>query len=352
MNDAGPVRVGEELPLDALTTYLTSTAPEIGTVESVRQFRGGFSNLTYLLQTTTGEYVLRRPPHGVGKGVAHDMSREHRILAALTSRGVPVPRPLVLCEDESVIGASFYVMTRLAGEILRGMPTPPPEPRTMRLLSASFVDSLVAIHAVGPSDPAIAALGKADGYVARQISGWSKRWNEARTVDLPAMDALVAWIAANSPPPAVATLVHNDYKYDNLVVDPGDLSHIVGILDWEMAALGDPFFDVGTSLGYWVEAGDHPAFRSLGLGATALPGNFTRREVWERYAEKSGRGDRDPLFYYVFGLFKIAVIAQQIYFRFQKGLTTDARFGRLGDAVKLLALTAGSAIDRQSIAPR
>ena len=349
MNDASPVRAGEELPPDALTAYFAATAPEIGAVERIGQFPGGFSNLTYLLHTTTGEYVLRRPPRGVGKGVAHDMSREHRILTVLTSRRVPVPCPLVLCEDESVIGAPFYVMTRLAGEILRGMPTPPPEPRTMRLLSASFVDSLVAIHAVGPSDPAIAALGKADGYVARQISGWSKRWNEARTDDLPAMDALVAWIAANSPPPAAATLVHNDYKYDNLVLEPGDLSHIVGILDWEMAALGDPFFDVGTSLGYWVEAGDHPAFRSLGLGATALPGNFTRVELWERYIEKSGRGERDPLFYYVFGLFKIAVIAQQIYYRFANGLTKDARFAAMIHAVHGLSAQAIATIARGTL---
>lgn len=352
MNDARPVRAGEELPLDALTAYFASTAPELGAVERIGQFPGGFSNLTYLLHTTTGDYVLRRPPRGVGKGVAHDMSREHRILTVLTARGVPVPRPLVLCEDESVIGAPFYLMTRLDGEILRAAPAPPPSPRTMRLLSASFVDSLVAIHAVGPSDPAIAGLGKAEGYVTRQIAGWSKRWADARTDDLPAMDALVAWIAANSPAPVATTLVHNDYKYDNLVLDPNDLSHIIGILDWEMAALGDPFFDVGTSLGYWVEAGDHPAFRTLGLGATALPGNFTRLELWERYIEKSGRGERDPLFYYVFGLFKIAVIAQQIYFRYRKGLTTDARFARLGEAVKLLALTASSAIERHRISPR
>jgi aminoglycoside phosphotransferase (APT) family kinase protein len=244
------------------------------------------------------------------------------------------------------------MMTRLDGEILRAAPTTPPPPNTMRLLSASFVDSLVAIHAVTPSDPAIAGLGKAEGYVARQITGWSKRWSDARTDDLPAMDALVAWIAANSPAPVAATLVHNDYKYDNLVLDPNDFSHIVGILDWEMATLGDPLLDVGTSLGYWIEAGDHPAFRTLGLGATALPGNFSRVQVWERYIEKSGRDERDPLFYYVFGLFKIAVIAQQIYFRYRKGLTTDARFARLGEAVKLLALTASSAIERHSITPR
>ncbi len=352
MNDARPVRSGEELPIEALTAFFEAAAPEIGAVESIAQYPGGFSNLTYLLHTTTGDCVLRRPPHGVAKGIAHDMSREHRILGVLTSRGVAVPRPLVLCEDDTVIGAPFYVMTKLDGEILRAAPKDAPPPRTMRLLSATFVDSLVAIHGVGPSDPAIAALGKPEGYIARQIAGWSKRWADARTDDLPVMDALVEWIAANPPAPSGATLVHNDYKYDNLVLDPADLSRIVGILDWEMATLGDPLLDVGTSLGYWVEAGDHPAFRSLGLGATALPGNFTRAELWERYLDKSGRSDRDPLFYYVFGLFKIAVIAQQIYFRYRKGLTTDERFGRLGEAVALMAIAAGSAVERHSISPR
>ncbi|HVT37786.1 MAG TPA: phosphotransferase family protein, partial [Gemmatimonadaceae bacterium] len=221
----------------------------------------------------------------------------------------------------------------------------------MRLLSEAFVDTLVAIHKVGPSDPDIAALGKPDGYVVRQVSGWTRRWETSRTDDVPFMENVSAWLASHQPREDGATLVHNDYKYDNLVLDPDDLSRVRAVLDWEMATLGEPLLDVGTSLGYWVEDGDHPAFRALGLGATALPGNFTRAELWRRYLEKTGRASMDPTFYYVFGLFKIAVIAQQIYYRFRQGLTTDERFARLGEAVQLLALTAASAIERGSITP-
>ena len=224
-------------------------------------------------------------------------------------------------------------------------------PEGMRRLSGAFVDTLVAIHTVGRDDPGIAALGKSEGYVGRQVSGWTARWQRSRTGDLPAMEQVARWLATHPPRASGATLVHNDYKYDNLVLDPADLSRVVAVLDWEMATLGDPLLDAGTSLGYWVEAGDAPEFRSLGLGATALPGNFTRAELWERYLEKSGRGPADPLFYYVFGLFKVAVIAQQIFFRYREGLTRDERFARLGDAVELLATTAEAAMARKTISP-
>jgi aminoglycoside phosphotransferase (APT) family kinase protein len=351
VSETRPVRAGEEVGLDALNAFLDSDAPQVGRVATVEQFRGGFSNLTYLLKTDRGEFVLRRPPRGVAQGSAHDMGREHRILSVLSTRGVPAPRPVVLCRDESVLGAPFYIMERVRGAILRGEPRESPSPEVMRRLSESFVDTLVAIHNVGPSDPAIATLGKPDGYVARQVSGWTRRWENARTDDIPSMERVAAWLASHQPRESAATLIHNDYKYDNLVLDPDDLSRVRAVLDWEMATLGDPLLDVGTSLGYWVEADDHPAFRALGLGATALPGNFTRAELWQRYFEKSEREITDPAFYYVFGLFKIAVIAQQIYFRFRQGLTTDERFARLGEAVRLLALTAASAIERGSITP-
>ena len=351
MSGTRSVRAGEEIDLGALNAFLVSRAPQVGRVSSVEQFAGGFSNLTYLLKTDSGEFVLRRPPRGVARGSAHDMGREHRILSALSTRGVAAPRPVVLCDDESVLGAPFYVMERMRGVILRGESPDSPSPGVMRKLSESFVDTLVAIHRVGPPDPAIAALGKPDGYVARQVSGWTRRWESSRTGDVPSMERVAAWLASHQPPDGAATLVHNDYKYDNLVLDPDDLSRVRAVLDWEMATLGDPLLDVGTSLGYWVEAGDHPAFHALGLGATALPGNFTRAELWRRYLEKSGWASTDPVFYYAFGLFKIAVIAQQIYFRFRQGLTTDERFVSLGEAVRLLALTAESAIERESITP-
>ena len=220
----------------------------------------------------------------------------------------------------------------------------------MRRLSESFVETLAAIHAVDATDPALAALGTPEGYVARQVDGWSEALgggaHRRRAGDRP--DGVVAGLAPAARR-AARCLVHNDYKYDNLVLDPADLSRIVAVLDWEMATLGDPLLDLGTSLGYWVEEGDHPALRSLGLGVTALPGNFNRRELWERYLERTGRPPTDPTFYRVFGLVKIAVIAQQIYFRYRRGFSTDDRFARLGDAVRLFAVTAevattGSAI--------
>jgi len=318
-------------------------------VTAVEQFPGGFSNLTYLLKSNRGEFVLRRPPAGVGKGPAHDMPREYRILAALATRSIPAPHPIALCENIDVIGVPFYLMERVRGLILRGSSGVAPSPGVMRRLSESFVETFAAIHSADESDPAIAALGKPDGYVARQISGWTKRWQSSRTDDVPSMDRVAAWLAANQPASSGACLVHNDYKYDNLVLDPGDLSRIVAVLDWEMATLGDPLLDVGTSLGYWVEADDHPAFRSLGLGVTSLPGNFTRAELWERYLARTGRPATNPVFYYAFGLFKIAVIAQQIFFRYRKGLTADERFARLGEAVQLLAMTSERAITTAAI---
>ncbi|MFN0098660.1 MAG: phosphotransferase family protein [Gemmatimonadaceae bacterium] len=336
---------GEQVPLDALNAWLAVEAPMLGTVQSITKFPGGFSNLTYLLTTTTGEAVLRRPPVGVTAARAHDMPREARILSVLELRGVPAPRAFATCEDASVIGAPFYVMERKEGLILRGATAPAGwGAKEFAALSDSFVDTLVAIHGATPSDPVIGGLGRPMGYVGRQVEGWTERWQHARTEDVPAMESLAAWLSGRQPSESGACLVHNDYKYDNLVLDPAKPGRIIAVLDWEMATLGDPLLDVGTSLGYWVEAGDHPAFRALGLGMTALPGNFTRSELWARYLEKSGRSMRSVSWYHAFGLFKIAVIAQQIYARYKKGLTTDERFARLGDAVRLLAEMGGAAI--------
>ena len=338
MSDTRPVRDGEELPLGPLNAWLAAHLPSLGKVTEVSQFPGGFSNLTYLLACTHGEAVLRRPPHGTVSGKAHDMPREARILSVLELRGVPAPRALATCEDAAVIGAPFYVMERVKGLILRGATAPSVfTPTRFRALSEQFVDTLVAIHGATPSDPVIGGLGRPMGYVARQVEGWTERYAKARTDDVPAMERLAAWLAEHQPGESGACLVHNDYKYDNLVLDPTQPERIVAVLDWEMATLGDPLLDVGTSLAYWVEAGDHPAFKALGLGVTALPGNFTRAELWARYLERSGRSMRSVAWYHAFGLFKVAVIAQQIFARYRLGHTKDERFARLGDAVRLLA---------------
>ena len=349
MSDTSAVRAGEELDLGALNAWLATNAAEAGVVTAVEQFSGGFSNLTYLLKSARGECVLRRPPAGVGKGTAHDMPREFRILSTLATHAVPAPRPVALCEDTAVLGVPFYIMERVHGVILQRGSSETPVPDVMRRLSESFVETLAAIHSLDASDPAIAALGKAEGYVERQVSGWTKRWEASRTDDVPAMERVAQWLASNQPASSGACLVHNDYKYDNLVLDPADFSRVVAVLDWEMATLGDPLLDLGTTLGYWVEAGDHPALRSLGLGVTALPGNFTRAELWEHYLARTGRPAVDPAFYYAFGLFKIAVIAQQIYYRYRKGFTKDERFAAMIHGTKALARQGARAIDRDRI---
>lgn len=328
--------MSEEMPLAALSAWAAAQAPSVGAVREIQQYPGGFSNLTYLIAADGGTFVVRRPPRGVGPGVAHNMAREFGILTVLATRGVAAPRPVALCEDVGIVGAPFYIMERVAGTILRGSPEPVPAPAMMQGLSERFVQTLVSIHSIGPDDAAIAALGKGAGYVARQVSGWTARWEKSRTEDVPDMERLAAWLLTHQPADAGSCLVHNDFKYDNLVLDTADLTRVVGVLDWEMATLGDPLLDVGTSLGYWTEASDPAEFRALGLGATALPGNYTRAELWARYLEVTGRSFVPMTWYRAFGVFKVAVIAQQIYARHVKGLTGDERFGRLGRAVKLL----------------
>lgn len=350
MTETWPVREGEEIDLRALNAFLAEDGGRVGPFNSVEQFRGGFSNLTYLLTGERGEAVLRCPPRGARTGTAHDVIREWRILTVLHAHGVAVPRPLSACEDLAVIRTPFYLMERMEGVILREPLATAPAPDAMRRLDEALLETLVSIHRIGPADAAIAALGRTDGYVDRQVSGWTRRWQASRTDEVPSIDHAAAWLAAHKPAQSSAVLVHNDFKFDNLVFDP-TATHVRAVLDWEMATLGDPLLDAGTTLGYWVEPDDPPALRALGLGVTALEGNFTRRELWTGYLERSGRGPVDPLFYYVHGVFKIAVIAQQIYARFRTGHATDDRFARLGEVVHLLGGVALRAIERGTIDP-
>ncbi|HSK79961.1 MAG TPA: phosphotransferase family protein [Thermoanaerobaculia bacterium] len=352
LDDTRPVRPGEELPAAQLALWLEERVPGTSGPLEIEQFPGGHSNLTYLLRFADQELVLRRPPFGTKVKTAHDMGREHRILSRLYAAYPKAPRALLHCDDLSVIGAPFYVMERVRGVVLRHQKPPagvdlPPE--RMRTLSEAAVDGLADLHAVDYQAAGLGDLGRPEGYVARQVEGWTGRWVNARTDDVPDVDRAAAWLAENRPPETGAALIHNDYKYDNLVLHPEDLSRVVAVLDWEMATVADPLMDLGTSLGYWIDPDDAPALRLLPAGPTTLPGNLRRSEVVERYAARSGRDVSNVLFYYVYGLFKIAVIAQQIYYRYQQGLTHDDRFARMIDGVRILGRTASQALGKGRI---
>lgn len=342
-------RERDALDVDALRRWMAEVAPALlpaGTTLSVHQYPAGYSNLTYRI-TLEHEHgrralVLRRPPHGVAPGVAHDMAREFAILSTLHPLGVPVPRPIACCEDVTILGAPFYVMEHASGPILRAAP---PDaftadaatlPTRIRALCGDVVRTLARIHAVPVVGTPLAALGRGNGYVQRQVQGWTKRWEASRAQPVPALDAVAAWLETHRPPDSAVTLVHNDFKLDNLVLDES-MSQVRAVLDWEMATVGDPLMDLGTTLAYWMQADDAPVFRALGLGVTGLPGAFTRADVVAAYAEASGRDVRDARFYEMFGVFKVAIIAQQIFARHQRGMTSDPRFARLGVVVEALA---------------
>ena len=369
LDQPSAVRMGEELEIAALEGYLLANLPDASTPLIIEQFPRGFSNLTYLLRLGEQELVLRRPPFGANIKSAHDMGREYRILNALHPVYPKAPKPLLYCEDEAILGAPFYVMERVQGVILR---THIPNdltiaPVQMRQLSEGLIDTLAELHAVDYQSAGLGDLGRPAGYVSRQVSGWIKRYANARTDDLPEIEEAARWLTEKLPTipddGATATLIHNDFKYDNVIITPditnpqmltqnsqssiGNSQLIRAVLDWEMATIGDPLMDLGTTLGYWAEADDLAELRNFGI--TITPGNLARREIVERYAAKSGRDVSAILFYYVFGLFKIGVIIQQIYYRYRQGYTKDERFATLDRLVAACGKSAIRAIESRTI---
>jgi aminoglycoside phosphotransferase (APT) family kinase protein len=346
-----PVRPGEELPLEKLGAFLREAlgAPEGDLV--IEQFPGGHSNLTYLVKIGDKEAVLRRPPFGSKVKSAHDMGREFRVLSKLAPVYPRAPRPIALCEDESILGVRFYLMERRRGMVVRRAI---PEGVTVdaaaaRALSTALVSTLSELHAIDYEAVGLGDFGKPAGYVERQITGWTKRYQDSQTDEIPEMTDVAAWLAANKKESPHASIIHNDFKYDNLILDPADLTKVIGILDWEMATIGDPLMDLGTSLCYWVEAGDPEDLRRIKMGPTDIPGSFTRRELAEAYAAQSGRDLGDIVFYYCFGLFKTAVVLQQIYYRYAKGLTKDERFATMIDGVRALARQAAAFMGQREL---
>jgi aminoglycoside phosphotransferase (APT) family kinase protein len=292
----------------------------------VRQFGGGASNLTYLLRYADRDLVLRRPPSGVKAASAHDMVREHRVQSALAPQYPYVPQMVALCTDPSVLGADFYVMERVVGTILRGRL---PEgltlaPEQAHALGLRAVDALLELHGVDVERAGLADLGKGRGYVGRQVTGWSERYRRARTDNVPDFEPVMAWLAAEQPDDVATVLVHNDFRLDNLVLD--ESLHVAAVLDWEMATLGDPLMDLGGALAYWVQADDDEVYRLSKRQPSDLPGMPTRAELVAHYAARTGLDVSGWTFYEVFGLFRLAVIVQQIYYRFHHGQTTNPAF--------------------------
>jgi len=343
--DAAPVREGEQIDAQALAAYLRGKLDGVESGLTVRQFPGGHSNLTYLLETGGREYVLRRPPLGPVPPKAHDMAREYTVLGAVHPFFPQAPRVFLLCDDPAVIGAVFFVMERRHGLVLR-REIPPQyagEAGFGGRVSEAFVDCLAALHAVDVSQ---VMLGKPAGFLQRQVSGWAERWQRAQTETLPQMERLIQWLTDRLPESPAPTLVHNDYKLDNLMLDAANPGRVEAVLDWEMATAGDPLVDLGCVMCYWPEAGDPPVRREALSSITTLPGWFTRAQIVERYARVTGRDVSGLGYYEVFGIFKIAVVLQQIYFRYRRGQTRDERFRNFDARVRGLVEVAAAVAEK------
>jgi len=337
------VREGEELDVKKVGEFLKDSISGLEGDLIVEQFPSGFSNLTYMIKVGEKELVLRRPPFGRKAKTAHDMGREYRILSALNPVFPYCPKPLVYTEDESVLGCPFYVMERIRGIIVRrdlpkGLAFSPEEAGK---LCENLLDVQCELHSVDYKKIGLEDFGKPQGYVKRQVEGWSSRYIQARTPDAPDYEKVMEWLHEKMPGEiAKVSIIHNDYKLDNVVLSPENPMKLVGILDWEMATLGDPLMDLGSSIAYWVEENDPPNLLAIRMMPTNMPGALTRKELVDRYAEKSGISIDNFDFYLCFGLFRLAVIAQQIYYRFYHGQTKDKRFQMLIFAVQILEETA------------
>lgn len=341
--ETAPIRAGEELNVRALGEWLQGKIEGAQRGITAEQFPSGHSNLTYLLRIDEREYVLRRGPLGPVAPKAHDMAREYRVLQRVHPHFPEAPAALYLCEDPAVLGAVFFVMERRLGLILRDRV--PPELASgenhPQRISESFIDCLIRLHAIDVSKTGLVALGKPDGFLERQVLGWADRWNRAKTNDMPQMDGLIRWLIDRRPQSPPPTLVHNDFKLDNVMLRPSS-DAVEAVLDWEMATIGDPLADLGLTLCYWAWA-NAPQLRTRGVPAlTSQPGWYTRDQFVQRYADRTGRDLSAIGYYEVLGIFKLAVILQQIYFRYRSGQTRDKRFQNFDQCVRGLADLAAS----------
>ena len=332
------VRAGEELDLTKLEPFLRSHFPAQREGIAVRQFPSGHSNLTYSVLLGDRELVLRRPPFGTKVKSAHDMGREFRVLSKLHNAYPLAPSVLLFCDDETILGAPFYLMEPIHGIIIRRDPPVGLEfsAPTVRRLSERFVDNLARLHGLDYAAIGLADIGKPEGYLQRQVVGWIERYAGSKTHDLPEVEQIASWMQRYMPSASEAALIHNDYKYDNVILNPDASTEIIGLLDWEMSTIGDPLTDLGTALAYWVDPDDPDELQEIRWGPTTCVGSLTRAEFAERYEQKTGRGITHIPFYLAFARFKVAVIVQQIYYRYHYGLTKDPRFAKMPEVVKAL----------------
>ncbi len=340
--DTIPVRPDEQLDQITLATYLGDKLQGADQPLTIRQFGGGAANLTYLLDYGTHQYVLRRPPLGLVAPSAHDMAREYRVLSVLYKAFPYAPRAFLLCEDVLIIGAPFFIMERRTGLVVRN--ALPPEYAAIsdapQRMSYALVDALADFHAVDYSTLGLETLGKPDGFIERQVEGWYGRWNKARVEDLADMDSVYAWLKEHLPPASTPTLVHNDYKLDNVMLASDDPGKLVAVFDWDMCTLGDPLSDLGALLTYWTEPTDPPYMQMTSVMPVGDQRFLTRAQLVQRYAERSGCDVSHIRFYHVLGLYRLTVICAQIYIRYKRGQTQDQRFEGFGPMIALLAKAA------------
>ncbi|MDX2301849.1 MAG: phosphotransferase family protein [Microscillaceae bacterium] len=346
------VRKGEELPEEKLRQFLYANEliGDKNAELSVSQFSGGHSNLTYLIKSASREFVLRRPPFGAVKR-GHDMGREYKVLSRLHQVFPKAPQAIIYTEDVNVLGAPFYLMEKVDGIILtlkeakaRHIP-----PADFQQIMHSWLDTFVELHTVDYEAAGLADLGKPEGYVARQVTNWGQQYLQAATDDIPTAQKVMDWMEKNQPTEYGFSLIHNDYKYDNIVFKDDQWTEVKAVLDWEMCTLGHPLMDLGTSISYWVVPSDAEMLKQGLPTATLMPGNPKRSEIIELYAQKTGRSIDNPVFYYAYGLFKLAVIVQQIYYRYKHGYTQDERFAHFNKAAEIFCNTAWQAIQKNEI---
>jgi len=346
-----PVRQGEELNEHNLKSFLKANKL-IESAEkalTVNQFSNGFSNLTYLLEVVDKQFVLRKPPKGAVKR-GHDMSREYKVLSNLQKGFSKSPKVFAYCNDAEVIGSSFYLMEKVEGIILTTKEAQKRNlaPAQYKNVAETWLNTFVELHSLDYKKIGLGDLGKPEGYVQRQVENWGKQYLKAATMQIEEAQKVMSWMESNQPKQYNHCLIHNDFKYDNVVFKDEQYNSINSILDWEMCTLGDPLMDLGTSLAYWLKDSDGP-INMFFPSPTSFAGNPSRTEIAELYATKSGRSTNNILFYYTFGLFKVAVIAQQIFYRYYKGLTTNEKFKHLDQMCLHLCKMAWTAIEKKKI---